>query len=59
MDYGPRDIFILIYLFLPIIGIGAYPNPILFLSDDGVEVSSSRSFHPWNEWKKIIFVLSE
>jgi hypothetical protein len=45
-DSGPRDILIPICLFLPIIGIDAYPGPVLFLSDDGIEVISSRSFHP-------------
>nr|YP_004376556.1 NADH-plastoquinone oxidoreductase subunit 4 [Ptilidium ciliare var. pulcherrimum]ADK89650.1 NADH-plastoquinone oxidoreductase subunit 4 [Ptilidium ciliare var. pulcherrimum] len=34
MDAGPREIFISICLFIPIIGIGIYPNFVLFIWDN-------------------------
>nr|YP_008965082.1 NADH dehydrogenase subunit D [Agathis dammara]BAO19766.1 NADH dehydrogenase subunit D [Agathis dammara]BCK52039.1 NADH-plastoquinone oxidoreductase subunit 4 [Agathis dammara] len=44
-DSGPREIFILICLFLPIIGIGLYPDLVLFLYNDKVEAILARSFY--------------
>nr|YP_009695869.1 NdhD [Hydrostachys imbricata]QEJ82559.1 NdhD [Hydrostachys imbricata] len=37
-DSGPRELFVLISIFLPVIGIGIYPDFILSLSDTKVEV---------------------
>nr|YP_009531800.1 subunit 4 of NADH-plastoquinone oxidoreductase [Leiosporoceros dussii]AXZ70888.1 subunit 4 of NADH-plastoquinone oxidoreductase [Leiosporoceros dussii] len=42
-DAGPREIFILIRLFLPIIGIGFYPNLVLSLSNSKVEFILSQN----------------
>jgi len=44
-DSGPREIFILICLFLPIIGIGLYPDLVLFLYNAKVEAILSQSFY--------------
>jgi NAD(P)H-quinone oxidoreductase subunit 4 len=41
-DAGPREIFISICLFLPIIGIGIYPNLVLFLWNGEVDVILSQ-----------------
>jgi NAD(P)H-quinone oxidoreductase subunit 4 len=41
-DAGPREIFISICLFLPIIGIGIYPNLVLFLWNDEVDAILSQ-----------------
>nr|YP_009240190.1 NADH-plastoquinone oxidoreductase subunit 4 [Sciadopitys verticillata]AMO00715.1 NADH-plastoquinone oxidoreductase subunit 4 [Sciadopitys verticillata]BAW34609.1 NADH-plastoquinone oxidoreductase subunit 4 [Sciadopitys verticillata]BCK60778.1 NADH-plastoquinone oxidoreductase subunit 4 [Sciadopitys verticillata] len=43
-DSGPREIFILICLFVPIIGIGLYPDLVLFLCKNKVEAIFSQSF---------------
>nr|QYB22558.1 NADH-plastoquinone oxidoreductase subunit 4 [Prumnopitys amara] len=43
-DSGPREIFLLICLFLPILGIGLYPDLVLFLCNSKVEAIFSRSF---------------
>nr|QYB22457.1 NADH-plastoquinone oxidoreductase subunit 4 [Saxegothaea conspicua]BBF91307.1 NADH-plastoquinone oxidoreductase subunit 4 [Saxegothaea conspicua] len=44
-DSGPREIFLLICLFLPILGIGLYPDLVLFLYNYKVEAILSRSFY--------------
>ncbi|XP_057816363.1 NAD(P)H-quinone oxidoreductase chain 4, chloroplastic-like [Cryptomeria japonica] len=44
-DSGPRELFILICLFLPIIGIGLYPDLVLFLYNAKVEAIFSQSFY--------------
>ncbi|YP_009692403.1 NdhD (chloroplast) [Impatiens glandulifera] len=44
-DSGPRELFVLISFFLPIIGIGIYPDFILSLSVDKVEVILSNFFY--------------
>nr|YP_009652663.1 NADH-plastoquinone oxidoreductase subunit 4 [Juniperus recurva]YP_009679232.1 NADH-plastoquinone oxidoreductase subunit 4 [Juniperus squamata]YP_010332417.1 NADH-plastoquinone oxidoreductase subunit 4 [Juniperus przewalskii subsp. pendula]YP_010426982.1 NADH-plastoquinone oxidoreductase subunit 4 [Juniperus pingii]QJU04322.1 NADH-plastoquinone oxidoreductase subunit 4 [Juniperus saltuaria]UNQ87695.1 NADH-plastoquinone oxidoreductase subunit 4 [Juniperus przewalskii]QCF45949.1 NADH-plastoqu len=44
-DSGPRELFILICLFLPIIGIGLYPDLVLFLYSAKVEAIFSQSFY--------------
>nr|QYB21016.1 NADH-plastoquinone oxidoreductase subunit 4 [Austrocedrus chilensis]BBN66409.1 NADH-plastoquinone oxidoreductase subunit 4 [Austrocedrus chilensis] len=44
-DLGPRELFILICLFLPIIGIGFYPDLVLFLYNAKVEAIFSQSFY--------------
>nr|QST20180.1 NADH-plastoquinone oxidoreductase subunit 4 [Brasenia schreberi]QYA17730.1 NADH-plastoquinone oxidoreductase subunit 4 [Brasenia schreberi]UDD74403.1 NADH-plastoquinone oxidoreductase subunit 4 [Brasenia schreberi]UDD74490.1 NADH-plastoquinone oxidoreductase subunit 4 [Brasenia schreberi]WFF45540.1 NADH-plastoquinone oxidoreductase subunit 4 [Euryale ferox] len=45
VDSGPREIFILICILLPIIGIGIYPDFVLSLSVDKVEAILSNFFH--------------
>nr|YP_010693989.1 NdhD [Impatiens arguta]WCD66697.1 NdhD [Impatiens arguta] len=44
-DSGPRELFVLISFFLPLIGIGIYPDFILSLSVDKVEVILSNFFY--------------
>nr|YP_010945113.1 NADH dehydrogenase subunit 4 [Galium trifidum]WMD02669.1 NADH dehydrogenase subunit 4 [Galium trifidum] len=44
VDSGPRELFLSISLFLPILGIGMYPDFIFSLSVDKVEVILSNSF---------------
>nr|YP_010410837.1 NADH-plastoquinone oxidoreductase subunit 4 [Cycas edentata]URF35152.1 NADH-plastoquinone oxidoreductase subunit 4 [Cycas edentata] len=44
-DSGPREIFISICLFLPVIGTGPYPDLVLSLWDKKVEAIMFRSFH--------------
>nr|AGW04412.1 NADH dehydrogenase subunit 4 [Araujia sericifera] len=43
-DSGPRELFLSICLFLPVLGIGMYPDFVLSLSVDKVEVILSNSF---------------
>nr|XP_027064013.1 uncharacterized protein LOC113690353 [Coffea arabica] len=43
-DSGPRELFLSISLFLPVLGIGMYPDFIFSLSVDKVEVILSNSF---------------
>nr|QVV96112.1 NADH dehydrogenase subunit 4 [Cynanchum thesioides] len=43
-DSGPRELFLSISLFLPVLGIGMYPDLVLSLSVDKVEVILSNSF---------------
>nr|AWI70097.1 NADH dehydrogenase subunit 4 [Vinca major] len=43
-DSGPRELFLSISLFLPVLGIGMYPDFVLSLSVDKVEVILSTSF---------------
>nr|AWI73046.1 NADH dehydrogenase subunit 4 [Lepiniopsis trilocularis] len=43
-DSGPRELFLSISLFLPVLGIGMYPDFFLSLSVDKVEVILSNSF---------------
>nr|QVY58936.1 NADH-plastoquinone oxidoreductase subunit 4 [Jasminum sambac]QVY59024.1 NADH-plastoquinone oxidoreductase subunit 4 [Jasminum sambac] len=45
LDFGPRELFLSICIFLPILGIGLYPDFVLFLSVDKVEVILSNSFY--------------
>ncbi|CAN6447353.1 unnamed protein product [Victoria cruziana] len=45
VDSGPREIFILMCIILPIIGIGIYPDFVLSLSVDKVETILSNYFH--------------
>jgi NAD(P)H-quinone oxidoreductase subunit 4 len=45
-DAVPREIFISIFLFLPIIGIGIYPNFVLFIWDNKTELLLSQRFLP-------------
>ena len=44
LDAGPREIFILICLIFPIIGIGLYPNSILSLWNSNVNFTLSKFF---------------
>nr|YP_010847443.1 NADH-plastoquinone oxidoreductase subunit 4 [Gymnema yunnanense]WEV91915.1 NADH-plastoquinone oxidoreductase subunit 4 [Gymnema yunnanense] len=44
VDSGPRELFLSISLFLPVLGIGLYPDLVLSLSVDKVEVILSNSF---------------
>nr|YP_010210191.1 NADH-plastoquinone oxidoreductase subunit 4 [Primula waltonii]UBD07822.1 NADH-plastoquinone oxidoreductase subunit 4 [Primula waltonii] len=44
-DSGPRELFVSISIFLPIIGIGFYPDLVLSLSVDKVEVILSNFFY--------------
>nr|AKZ22075.1 NADH dehydrogenase subunit 4 [Impatiens capensis] len=44
-DSGPRELFVSISIFLPLIGIGIYPDFILSLSVDKVEVILSNFFY--------------
>nr|YP_009108809.1 NADH dehydrogenase subunit 4 [Oncinotis tenuiloba]AIW05653.1 NADH dehydrogenase subunit 4 [Oncinotis tenuiloba] len=43
-DSGPREVFLSISLFLPVLGIGMYPDFVLSLSVDKVEAILSNSF---------------
>nr|AWH03754.1 NADH dehydrogenase subunit 4 [Asclepias ovalifolia] len=43
-DSGPRELFLAISLFFPVLGIGMYPDFVLSLSVDKVEVILSNSF---------------
>nr|YP_010691732.1 NADH-plastoquinone oxidoreductase subunit 4 [Vallesia antillana]WBU94919.1 NADH-plastoquinone oxidoreductase subunit 4 [Vallesia antillana] len=43
-DSGPRELFLSISLFLPVLGIGMYPDFVLSLSVDRVELILSNSF---------------
>nr|WBU14181.1 NADH dehydrogenase subunit D [Cyanotis ciliata] len=45
VDFGPRELFVSICLFLPVIGIGIYPDFVLSLSADKVQVIVSNYFH--------------
>nr|QDF64409.1 NADH-plastoquinone oxidoreductase subunit 4 [Teucrium stocksianum subsp. stenophyllum] len=44
-DSGPRELFLLISIFLPVFGIGMYPDFVLSLSVERVEVILSNSFY--------------
>nr|YP_009651708.1 NADH-plastoquinone oxidoreductase subunit 4 [Dillenia indica]YP_010360790.1 NADH-plastoquinone oxidoreductase subunit 4 [Dillenia turbinata]QCY72313.1 NADH-plastoquinone oxidoreductase subunit 4 [Dillenia indica]UNQ85750.1 NADH-plastoquinone oxidoreductase subunit 4 [Dillenia turbinata] len=44
-DSGPRELFVLISIFLPVIGIGIYPDFVLSLSVDKVEYILSNYFY--------------
>nr|BDY10041.1 NADH dehydrogenase subunit D [Lysimachia patungensis] len=44
-DLGPRELFVSISIFLPVIGIGFYPDFVLSLSVDKVEVILSNFFY--------------
>nr|AWH05245.1 NADH dehydrogenase subunit 4 [Asclepias brachystephana] len=44
-DSGPRELFLAISLFFPVLGIGMYPDFVLSLSVDKVEVILSNSFY--------------
>ena len=44
-DSGPRELFVSISIFLPVIGIGIYPDFVLSLSDDKVEAILSNYFY--------------
>nr|UBD07570.1 NADH-plastoquinone oxidoreductase subunit 4 [Primula sikkimensis] len=44
-DSGPRELFVSISIFLPIVGIGFYPDLVLSLSVDKVEVILSNFFY--------------
>lgn len=44
MDSGPRELFLLICIFLPVIGIGIYPDFVLSLSVDRVEALLSNYY---------------
>ncbi|CBI31111.3 unnamed protein product, partial [Vitis vinifera] len=43
--FGPRELFVLISIFLPVIGIGIYPDFVLSLSVDKVEAILSKFFY--------------
>nr|YP_010963280.1 NADH dehydrogenase subunit D [Hypecoum erectum]BET06399.1 NADH dehydrogenase subunit D [Hypecoum erectum] len=43
-DFGPRELFVSISIFLPVIGIGIYPDFVLSLSVDKVEAILSNYF---------------
>lgn len=43
-DSGPRELFVSISILLPVIGIGIYPDLVLSLSVDRVEVILSNFF---------------
>nr|YP_009715369.1 NADH-plastoquinone oxidoreductase subunit 4 [Acorus tatarinowii]QGK88170.1 NADH-plastoquinone oxidoreductase subunit 4 [Acorus tatarinowii] len=45
MDSGPRELFVSICIFLPVIGIGIYPDFVLSLSVDKVEAILSNYFY--------------
>nr|YP_010995263.1 NADH-plastoquinone oxidoreductase subunit 4 [Trollius buddae]WOZ18636.1 NADH-plastoquinone oxidoreductase subunit 4 [Trollius buddae] len=45
LDSGPRELFISICIFLPVIGIGIYPDFVLSLSIDKVETIISNYFY--------------
>jgi NAD(P)H-quinone oxidoreductase subunit 4 len=44
VDSGPRELFLLICIFLPVIGIGIYPDFVLSLSVDRVEALLSNYY---------------
>nr|QXF60578.1 NADH-plastoquinone oxidoreductase subunit 4 [Ensete glaucum] len=44
-DSGPRELFVSICIFLPVIGIGIYPDFVLSLSADRVQAILSNYFH--------------
>nr|YP_010265360.1 NADH-plastoquinone oxidoreductase subunit 4 [Dialyceras coriaceum]UIR97871.1 NADH-plastoquinone oxidoreductase subunit 4 [Dialyceras coriaceum] len=44
-DSGPRELFVLISIFLPVLGIGIYPDFILSLSGEKVEAILSNFFY--------------
>ena len=44
-DSGPRELFVSICIFLPVIGIGIYPDFVLSLSVDRVQAILSNYFH--------------
>nr|YP_009054015.1 NADH dehydrogenase subunit 4 [Hanabusaya asiatica]AHY94472.1 NADH dehydrogenase subunit 4 [Hanabusaya asiatica] len=44
LDFGPRELFVSSSIFLPVIGIGLYPDFVLSLSVDKVEVILSNIF---------------
>ena len=44
LDFGPRELFVSISIFLPVVGIGIYPDFFLSLSVDKVEVILSNFF---------------
>lgn len=44
-DSGPREFFLSISIFLPVLGIGIYPDFVLSLSVEKVEVILSNSFY--------------
>jgi len=44
-DSGPRELFVSISILLPVIGIGIYPDLVLSLSVDRVEVILSNFFY--------------
>lgn len=44
-DSGPRELFISISILLPVLGIGMYPDFVLSLSVEKVEVILSNSFY--------------
>nr|YP_010635741.1 NADH-plastoquinone oxidoreductase subunit 4 [Actinostephanus enpingensis]WBQ47954.1 NADH-plastoquinone oxidoreductase subunit 4 [Actinostephanus enpingensis]WBQ48126.1 NADH-plastoquinone oxidoreductase subunit 4 [Actinostephanus enpingensis] len=44
-DSGPRELFLLISIFLPVLSIGMYPDFVLSLSVEKVEVILSNSFY--------------
>nr|YP_009864797.1 NADH-plastoquinone oxidoreductase chain 4 [Uvularia grandiflora]QKE32792.1 NADH-plastoquinone oxidoreductase chain 4 [Uvularia grandiflora] len=44
-DSGPRELFVLICIFLPIIGIGIYPDFVLLLSVDKVQAILSNFYY--------------
>nr|QUG10977.1 NADH-plastoquinone oxidoreductase subunit 4 [Codonopsis pilosula subsp. tangshen] len=43
-DFGPRELFVAISIFLPVIGVGMYPDFVLSLSVDKVEVILANFF---------------
>ena len=45
VDSGPRELFVLICLFLPVIWIGIYPDFVLLLSVDKVQTILSNYFY--------------
>nr|YP_010230858.1 NADH-plastoquinone oxidoreductase subunit 4 [Sargentodoxa cuneata]QSV10552.1 NADH-plastoquinone oxidoreductase subunit 4 [Sargentodoxa cuneata] len=45
LDSGPRELFVSICIFLPVLGIGIYPDLVLSLSVDKVEVILSNYFY--------------
>nr|WBU14602.1 NADH dehydrogenase subunit D [Floscopa scandens] len=45
VDSGPRELFLSICIFLPVIGIGIYPDFVLSLSVDKVQAIVSNYFH--------------
>nr|QEU52914.1 NdhD [Horsfieldia kingii] len=45
VDSGPRELFVSICIFLPVIGIGIYPDFVLSLSGDKVEAILSNYFY--------------
>jgi NAD(P)H-quinone oxidoreductase subunit 4 len=44
MDAGPREIFVSTCLFLPVIGIGIYPNFVLFIWNNETAHLLSQNF---------------